>query len=92
MSHTNEALSYAIYMANSWNESECSYVFNGYGINNENYEYSIGHHIWEKYVQYYENRGVYGAPMKLLYELDSKNLKLILDRACELYNGRENRK
>ena len=46
MNRTNEALSYAIYMANRWNESECSYVFNGYSnIEYDTYEYSLGHHI-----------------------------------------------
>ncbi len=93
MNRTNEALSYAIYMANRWNESECSYVFNGYSnIENYKYEYSLGHHIWNKYMEYYEDHGMYGAPMRLLYELDSTNLELLLNRACELYDGRKNRK
>lgn len=92
MNHTNEALSYAIYMANRWNESECSHVFNGYdNLTNADYEYSLGRHIWNKYMEYYEDYGMYGAPMRLLYELDSTNLELLLNRACELYDGRKNR-
>ena len=92
MNHTNEALSYAIYMANRWNESECSYVFNKYSnIEYDAYKYSLGHHIWNKYMEYYRANGMYGASMKLLYELDSNNLELILNRACELYDGRKNR-
>lgn len=92
MNRTNEALSYAIYMANRWNEYECSYVFNGYSnIEYDNYEYSLGHHIWKKYMEYYKDYGMYGAPMRLLYELDSTNLELLLNRACELYDGRKNR-
>lgn len=92
MNRANEALSYAIYMANRWNEYECSYVFNGYSnIERDDYEYSLGHHIWNKYREYCENHGMYGAPMRLLYELDSTNLELLLNRACELYDGRKNR-
>ena len=91
--HSNEALSYAIYMANAWNIYECAKVFNGSNnVDSEDYKYSLGDHIWNKYEEYYDDYGMYGAPMKLLYELDDNNLKKLLDRACELYNGRKNRK
>lgn len=93
MSRTNEALSYAIYMANRWSKEECCYVFNGYtDVNNPKYKYSFGEHIWGKYLDYYITYGVYGASMKLLYELAPENLELLLNRACELYDGRKNRK
>ena len=92
MIHSNEALSYAIYMANRWSKEECCYVFNGYtDVNNPKYKHSIGEHIWNKYLDYYITYGVLGASMKLLYELDSTNLELLLNRACELYDGRKNK-
>lgn len=93
MEHTNELLSYAIYMANKWNINECALVFNGnYHAESDSFKFSVGEHIWNKYMEYYYEYGMYGAPMKLLYELDDKNLKKLLDRACELYDGRKNRK
>ena len=93
MEHTNEALSYAIYMANKWNINECALVFNGtYNAGTESFKFSLAEHIWNKYMEYYDDYGMFGAPMKLLYELDDNNLKKLLDRACELYDGRENRK
>ena len=93
MEHTNEALSYAIYMANKWNINECALVFNStYNAGTESFKFSLAEHIWNKYVEYYDDYGMYGAPMKLLYELDDNNLKKLLDRACELYDGRKNRK
>lgn len=93
MEHSNEALSYAIYMANSWNINECAIVFNGEdNVSSDNWEYSLGHHIWNKYCSYYNDYTVYGACMRLLYELDKDNLQKLLDRACSLYDGRKNRK
>ena len=93
MEHTNEALSYAIYMANKWNINECALVFNGtYNAGTESFKFSDAEHIWNKYMEYYWKYTMYGAPMRLLYELDDNNLKKLLDRACELYDGRKNRK
>lgn len=94
MEHTNEALSYAIYMANAWNINECAKVFNGIdnSNNSKEWKYSIGEHIWNKYLEYAKNYTIFDAYMRLLYELDNENLNKILNRACELYDGRKNRK
>lgn len=94
MEHTNEALSYAIYMANAWNINECAKVFNGKDNSSDpdEWRFSIGEHIWNKYLEYVKTFTMFGAYMRLLYELDNNNLKKLLDRACELYDGRKNRK
>jgi len=79
--HENETLSYMIYMANRWSKFECIHI----------YGKDMGKHIWSKYEEYYDRCGMYGAISKLVYELDSTNLPKLLNRACELYNGRANR-
>ena len=39
-----------------------------------------------------ETYGRFGAIPMFLLDLDSENYKKVIDRACELYNGRKNRK
>ena len=78
---TNETLSYMIFMANAWSYGMC---INIYGKN-------LGNHIWEKYTSYVENDGLYAAMARLVFELDSANLKKLIDAACKKYNGRKNR-
>lgn len=77
----NETLSYMIYMANKWSKYESVKVFGE----------DLGNHIWNKYEEYCSTSGMYGAYSRLVYELSKTNLDLLLNRACELYNGRENK-
>ena len=79
--NTTVVLSYAIYMANAWSESEAKKTFGNL----------MGEHIWNKWVSYNENFGTHGANMKLIYELDSTNLELLVERANLLYEGRRSR-
>lgn len=76
----NSVLSYGIYMMNRWSFDESKYLFGSI----------LGEHIWNKWMRYMDDFGIYGAPMKLLFELDSTNYELIVERACSLYDGRRN--
>ena len=78
---TNETLSYMIFMANVWSENVCKAI----------YGKLLGQHIWDKYISYVNNDGMYGAMAKLVFELDNENLKKLIDYACSKYNGRTNR-
>ena len=77
----NETLSYMIYMANKWSPNEAKRVFGE----------DLGKHVWDKYEEYCESSGMYGAYARLVFELSNDNLDLLLRRACELYDGRKNR-
>lgn len=77
----NETLSYMIYMANKWSEIESIRIFGE----------DLGKHIWNKYLAFCEDHGMYGAYSMFVFELSSNNLELLLNRACELYNGRTNK-
>lgn len=79
---SNETLSYMIYMANRWGQDEAQKVFGE----------MLGNHIWSKYMSYANSEGRYAAYAKLVFELDSDNLKLLLDRATSIYDGRRYRK
>ena len=92
MIHSNEALSYAIYMANSWNVEEAAIVFNGEDNSSSgDFQYSLGDHIWNKWIEFIDMAGIHGAAMLMLYSLDNNNLQKLLNRACELYDGRRKR-
>ena len=81
---TNNAtavLSYAIYMANKWSQSEARIIWGN----------NLGEHIWNKWVTFNENYGTHAASMKLLYELDNECLEKLVERANALYEGRRNR-
>lgn len=79
--NTTAVLSYAIYMANAWSQSEAIAIWG------EN----LGMHIWNKWLVFNETYGTHAASMKLIYELDSTNLEKLVERANTLYEGRRNK-
>ena len=81
----NETLSVLMYFCNKFNENEC-YILWGDGI------YGLGEHMFKKFTNYSETYGRFGAITMFLLDLDSENYHKVIDRACELYNGRKNRK
>ena len=83
--HENETLSVLMYFCNKFNEYEC-YTLWGNGI------YDLGEHMFKKFTNYVETYGRFGAIHMFLLDLDSENYQKVIDRACEFYNGRKNRK
>lgn len=83
--YENETLSVIIYFFNKFNEDEAYHIWGGG-------PYSLGEHMFNKFKNFMSTYGPYGAPAMFLCELDSENYQKVVDRACELYNGRKNRK
>ena len=83
--HENGTLSVLMYFCNKFNEYEC-YTLWGNGI------YDLGEYMFKKFMNYSETYGRFGAIPMFLLDLDSENYQKVIDRACELYNGRKNRK
>ena len=81
----NAVLSYNMYMWNTWNEAECGIVFNEPG---QEWQYSLGEHIWNKWEDYCNEVGPTAAPSMMVMALDEGNLNKIIQRACHNYNGR----
>lgn len=93
MNEHKEVLSFMIYMWNRWSMSEAAIVFNGYdNTNTDKWEFSIGHHIWKKWLNNCKNYGTMGSAERMVAELDEKNLNKLVERACSLYCGRESKK
>ena len=83
--HENETLSVLMYFCNTFNEDEC-HKLRGDGI------YGLVDHMYNKFTSYSNSYGPFGAITLFLLDLDSNNYQKVIDRACELYNGRKNRK
>ena len=76
----NEVLSFHIYMWNKWSMDECKKIFE-----------NVSDHIWNKWCRYCDEVGATAAPSLMIRDLDSINLDKLINRACELYDGRKNR-
>ncbi|WP_195594644.1 hypothetical protein [Bacteroides fragilis] len=77
----NIVSSFFYYMWNSWNEDECRMVFASVGYK----------HFWGKWCAIAEPTA-HGAAEKFYAELTTHNRTLLVNRACELYNGEKLRK
>ena len=76
-----------LFMCNCWNESECSMIFNGFGFLEKNYQYSLGWHIWNKWIEGCNNHhGSLDCIAWFIFELDNDCLQKLIDRTQEYYN------
>ena len=83
--HENETLSVIIYFFNTFNETEAYHIWGGG-------PFSLGEHMINKYKNFVSTYGHYAAPALFICDLDAENYQKVVDRACELYNGRKNLK
>ena len=71
--------SFFFYMWNAWGKEECQTVFG-----------SMADHFWEKWEDLYRKfRG--GGAERFYAELSLTNRRLVVERACELYDGNRRR-
>ena len=76
----NTVSSFFFYMWNSWCEEECRIVFTSVGYK----------HFWDKWCIASKNTA-HGAAEKFYAELTPHNRALLVNRACELYDGSKSR-
>ncbi|MFU2375062.1 hypothetical protein [Phocaeicola plebeius] len=74
----NIVSSFMFYMWNRWSREECMHVFNN------------DPHFWNKWEYACEN-GTMGAAERFYAELSDHNREVLVNRACELYDGNRNR-
>ena len=72
----NIVSSFFYYMWNVWGEEECRTVFG-----------PMHRHFWEKWC-HCTDRDLHGAAERFYAELSDSNRHRIVERACELYDGR----
>ena len=83
-----EVLSFHMYMWNMWSKEECALVFNG-NPDTDDWVYTLGHHIWNKWIDYCDEVGSIAAPSLMIRDLSEDNLDKLVKRACKLYDGRK---
>lgn len=74
----NTVSSFFFYMWTSWCEEECRIVFASVGYK----------HFWDKWCSATKNTA-HGAAEKFYADLTTHNRVLLVNRACELYDGAE---
>lgn len=75
-SYENIVSSYFYYMWNAWSEEECRTMFG-----------PLHKHFWEKWCHCVD-RDLYGAAERFYAELSDSNRQRLVERACELYDGK----
>ncbi|WP_232045646.1 hypothetical protein [Alistipes onderdonkii] len=75
----NIVSSYFYYMWNAWSQKECRTLFG-----------TMTDHYWTKWEQLY-GRFHGGAAERFYAELSTTNRRLVVERACELYDGNRRR-
>lgn len=78
--HENIVSSFFYYMWNAWGEQECRTVFG-----------PMHKHFWEKWC-HCADRDLHGAAERFYAELSTPNRRLVVERACELYDDKASRK
>ena len=77
-----------LFMCNRWCKGESNIIFNGSDFDPEKWKYSLGYHMWEKWLQAFENHhGSLDCIASYILEgMDNENLQKVIDRTNELYN------
>ena len=77
-----------LFMCNRWCKGESNIIFNGSDFDPEKWKYSLGYHMWEKWLQACENHhGSLDCIASYILEgMDNENIKKVIDRTNELYN------
>ena len=77
-----------LFMCNRWCKGESNIIFNGSDFDPEKWKYSLGYHMWEKWLQACENHhGSLDCIASYILEgMDNENLQKVIDRTNELYN------
>lgn len=75
-----------LFMCNQWSKGRCNVIFNGPDFDIENWQYSIGEHIWNKwnYGCEYHN-GSLDCIAWFITELDNNTLQKLIDYVEEFY-------
>ena len=73
-----------LFLYNRWSKEEANVIFNCYDFYIEKWKYSMGEHIWNKWVNACEtHHGSLDCIAFFLLELDNSCLQKIIDRSQE---------
>ena len=77
-----------LFMCNRWNKGECNIIFNGTDFDPEKWKYSLGDHIWNKWLDAieYHHGSLDCIAYFILEVLDNECLQKLINRSLEYYN------
>ena len=76
-----------LFLCNKWSKGESNLIFNGTDFDLEKWKYSLGEHIWNKWINYCENHhGSLDCIAAFLLELDNDCLQKLINRSIQYYN------
>ena len=76
-----------LFMCNRWCKGESNTIFNGYDFDPDKWQYSLGWHIWDKWINACENHhGSLDCIAFFLLDLDNSCLQKLINRSQEYYN------
>lgn len=76
-----------LYFCNKWCKDESNLIFNGSDFDPDKWQYSLGWHIWNKWLEYCENHhGSLDCIASFLLEIDVEKLSKFVKRAKEIYD------
>jgi len=76
-----------LFLCNKWSKGEANLIFNGSDFDPEKWKYSLGEHIWNKWIKGCENHhGSLDCIAWFITELDNENLQKLINRSEEYYN------
>ena len=83
----NDFRNVLLFMCNKWSKGECNLIFNGSDFDPEKWKYSLGDHIWNKWVAAINdhNGSLDCITYFLLNVLDTCNLQKLINRTIEYY-------
>ena len=78
-----------LFLCNKWSKGESNLIFNGSDFDPDNWQYSLGWHIWNKWLEYCDNHhGSLDCITAFILEgLDNECLQKLIDRSKEYYTS-----
>ena len=84
----NELRQLLLYFCNKWCEEESNLIFNGSDFDPKNWQYSLGWHMWNKWIDACQNHnGSLDCIAWYLLDVDTENLTKFIDRVNECYKN-----
>lgn len=75
------------FLCNKWSKGESNLIFNGTNFDPDMWQYSLGWHIWNKWLERCEtNHGSLDCIAAfIMNDLDNDSLQKLIDRSLEYY-------
>jgi hypothetical protein len=89
--NAKEFRSVLFYFCNRWSQDESNLIFNGKDFDINNWKYSMGEYMWNKWINAYENHnGPIDCISSYIFDIDNNCLQKFINRTEEIYGTEAN--